>query len=139
MYYLYVDGASRGNPGPSAIGVVIEAEYGYVIDMWGDYIGIATNNVAEYMALIRGMEKLLELKIREVKIFSDSELLVKQLNGEYRVKDKKLRKLFVRVKELEKEFNTILYQHIPRDRNTRADSLANMALNIEGRYPPILS
>ena len=139
MYYLYVDGASRGNPGPSAIGVVIEAEYGYVIDMWGDYIGIATNNVAEYTALIRGLKKILDLKIREVKIFSDSELLVKQLNGDYRVKDKKLKKLFEEVKELEKKFNRILYQHIPRERNTRADSLANMALNIKGRYPPILS
>ena len=139
MYYLYVDGASRGNPGPSAIGVVIEEEYGYVIDMWGDYIGVATNNVAEYTALIRGLKKILDLKIREVKIFSDSELLVKQLNGDYRVKDKKLKKLFEEVKELEKKFNRILYQHIPREKNTRADSLANMALNIKDRYPPILS
>lgn len=138
MYHLFVDGASRGNPGPSAIGVVIEEEYGYVVDMWGEYIGIATNNVAEYTALIRGMEKLVQLEIKEVKIFSDSELLVKQLNDEYQVKDEKLKKLFKSVKELEKKFNRVFYQHIPREKNTRADSLANMALDIQARYPPIL-
>ncbi len=138
MYYLFVDGASRGNPGPSAVGIVIETDQGYVIDMWGEYIGVATNNVAEYMALIKGLERLLELDVKESKIFSDSELLIKQLKGEYRVRDEKLKQLFKKVKDIERKFDNVFYNHIPREKNIRADSLANMALDTKSRYPPIL-
>lgn len=136
MHYLYVDGASRGNPGPSAIGIVIETDYGAVIDMWGEYIGEATNNIAEYTALLRGMRRLLELGIGEIIVFSDSELLIKQLKGIYRVRDEKLKKIYFMIKSLENRFEKITYVHIERNKNFRADSLANKALDIRGRYPP---
>ena len=135
---IYTDGGARGNPGPAGIGVQVLDEKNEVLGELPEYIGEATNNVAEYTALIKGMERLLELKIREVKVFSDSQLVIKQLNGEYHVKDRKLRELFKKVKELEAYFSNISYYHIPRERNSRADSLANMALDIKGRYPPIL-
>ena len=90
---LSTDGGARGNPGPAAYGYVLEAEDGTVLDARGEKIGVATNNVAEYRALIAGLEKALELAVPEVEVVSDSELLVKQMTGEYRVKNEALKEL----------------------------------------------
>lgn len=136
MYRLYIDGASKGNPGPAAIGIVIETEAGSVIDLWGEYIGISTNNVAEYTALIYGLERAKELSIKNMVVFSDSKLLVNQLNSTFRVTSEKILPLYNRVKQLETNFITINYVHIPREKNSRADSLASKALSIRGKYPP---
>lgn len=138
VYLIYIDGTCKGNPGPAAYAVVVQDEVGTVIDMWGDYIGFATNNVAEYTALIKGLERALELGVREVIVCSDSQLLVRQLNGEYKVKSANLTPLYDKAKALERMFVSVQYRHIPREQNARADSLANEALRIRARYPPIL-
>ncbi len=138
MIFLYIDGASRGNPGPAAIGIVIETEYGAVIDMWGEYIGEATNNVAEYTALIRGLERLIALGFKEVIVRSDSQLLINQMTSVYRVKSSKIIPLYSKAKFLLENFSIAVFEYINRDRNKRADSLANKALDIRERYPPRL-
>ena len=92
---LFTDGGSRGNPGPAAYGFVLEAEDGTVLDARGEAIGIATNNVAEYSALVAGLERAVEAGVDELEVVSDSELLVKQMRGEYRVKNKALQDLFL--------------------------------------------
>lgn len=138
MIIMYIDGASRGNPGPAAIGVVIETDYGAVIDMWGEFIGVATNNVAEYMALIKGLKRLIELSIKEAIVRSDSQLLINQLNGRYRVKSKNILPLYLEAISLCRDLTCIEFEYISREENLRADSLANKALDIRGRYPPIL-
>lgn len=126
---IYIDGASRGNPGPAGIGVVMESEDGSLI--WEDYcyIGKATNNVAEYRALLFALEKVIELGYARVQIYTDSELLVKQLNGEYRVKSPRIRTLFKRVLELRQTIDGLRIQHMDRKRNRRADFLANRAID----------
>lgn len=122
---LYCDGASRGNPGDAGIGCVI------IIDSKkieiSEYIGKTTNNVAEYKALIRGLEEVLKLKAQEVDIFSDSELLVMQINGVYKVRNKKLLPLYSQVKELLSKFKGYQIFHIYRDENFNADKLAKEA------------
>ena len=92
---LFTDGGSRGNPGPAAYGFVLEAEDGTVLDARGEAIGVATNNVAEYSALVAGLERAAELGIEELEVVSDSELLVKQMRGEYKVKNQTLQELFL--------------------------------------------
>lgn len=122
---LYCDGASRGNPGDAGIGCVI------IIDSKkieiSEYIGKTTNNVAEYKALIKGLEEVLKLKAQEVDIFSDSELLVMQINGVYKVRNKKLLPLYSQVKELLSKFKGYQIFHIYRDENFNADKLAKEA------------
>jgi len=122
---LYTDGASRGNPGPSGIGMAILLPDGTELTAWGESIGEATNNVAEYRAVIAGLEKALELGAQQVRLFCDSELLVRQVLGVYRVKSPDLKPLHGRVIELLERFKGWHARHIPRGMNARTDALAS--------------
>ncbi|TMM00320.1 MAG: ribonuclease HI family protein [Actinobacteria bacterium] len=126
---LSTDGGARGNPGPAAYGYVLEAEDGTVLDARGETIGVATNNVAEYRALIAGLEKAVELGIDELEVVSDSELLVKQMQGEYRVKNEALRELNDDANFLEKKLGRVRYTAVRREHNELADKLVNEALD----------
>ncbi|MEK7557984.1 MAG: ribonuclease HI family protein [Patescibacteria group bacterium] len=126
---IYTDGGARGNPGPSGIGVVIFDEKGDIIDEISKYIGNATNNQAEYKALIAGLVKAKELGGQEIEVFLDSELVVKQLNREYRVKDQHLALLFVEAYNISISFKKIVFKHISREKNKHADKLVNLALD----------
>jgi ribonuclease HI len=126
---LSTDGGARGNPGPAAYGYVLEAEDGTVLDARGETIGIATNNVAEYRALIAGLEKAVELGVDELEAVSDSELLVKQMQGEYRVKNEALRELNDEANFLERKLGRVRYKAVRREHNELADKLVNEALD----------
>jgi len=126
---LFTDGGARGNPGPAAYGYVLEAEDGTVLAAHGERIGVATNNVAEYRALIAGLEKAVELAVPEVEVVSDSELLVKQMNGEYRVKNAALQDLSIQASRLAREVGKVSYTAIRREHNKLADQLVNEALD----------
>ncbi len=126
---LSTDGGARGNPGPAAYGYVLETEDGTVLDARGERIGVATNNVAEYSALIAGLEKALELGVGEVEVVSDSELMVKQMRGEYRVKNDALRELFLEASRLARRLENVSYTAVRREHNTLADRLVNDALD----------
>ena len=126
---LFTDGGARGNPGPAAFGYVLEAEDGTVLAAEGKAIGVATNNVAEYSALIAGLERALELHVPEVEVVSDSELLVKQMRGEYRVKNEALRELSLRAARLAREIGNVSYTAVRREHNELADRLVNEALD----------
>jgi len=126
---LSTDGGARGNPGPAAYGYVLEAEDGTVLDARGETIGVATNNVAEYRALIAGLEKAVELGIDELEVVSDSELLVKQMQGEYRVKNEVLRELNDEANFLERKLGRVRYKAVRREHNELADKLVNEALD----------
>jgi ribonuclease HI len=126
---LFTDGGARGNPGPAAYGYVLEAEDGTVLFAHGERIGVATNNVAEYRALVAGLEKAVELSVPEVEVVSDSELLVKQMTGEYRVKNAALRDLSVQAARLAREIGTVSYTAVRREHNELADRLVNEALD----------
>lgn len=121
---LHCDGASRGNPGPAGIGMVLTTPEGEEVLAWGAAIGRATSNVAEYRAAIEGLKKALELKVRRVRLLSDSELLVRQLEGAYKVKSPKLKPLHAEVMDLLGQFDAWEARHIARDQNLRADALA---------------
>lgn len=123
------DGGSRGNPGPSALGVSIVDPNGSELAAFGEYIGETTNNVAEYSAVIRGLERAKELGAAAVEVRSDSMLLVQQLNGRYKVKAAHLKGLHDKVKELASAFDTVTYVHVYREQNVRADQLVNIALD----------
>lgn len=131
---IYIDGSVQGNPGPGAIGVVILNGDGQVMEAWGEAIGEVTNNQAEYRALLAALEKARRLGAAEVTIRSDSQLLVRQFSGEYRVKDAKLRPLHERARALAGRFQSFQLEHIPREENRAADRLANRArrVNSEG-------
>jgi ribonuclease HI len=126
---LSTDGGARGNPGPAAYGYVLEAEDGTVLDARGETIGVATNNVAEYRALIAGLAKAVELGIEELEVVSDSELLVKQMQGEYRVKNEALRELNDEANSLERKLGRVRYKAVRREDNELADKLVNDALD----------
>ena len=126
---LFTDGGSRGNPGPAAYGFVLEAEDGAVLAARGETIGIATNNVAEYSGLVAGLEAAVELDVTEVEVVSDSELLVKQMRGEYKIKNDALRVLSLEATRLGRRLDSVEYTHVRRERNTRADGLVNDALD----------
>jgi ribonuclease HI len=126
---LYTDGGARGNPGPAAFAYVLEAEDGTVLASHGEKIGVATNNVAEYRALVAGLEKAVELAVPEVEVVSDSELLVKQMRGEYRVKNEALRDLSRQAARLAGKLTKVEYRHILREHNELADRLVNEALD----------
>ncbi len=123
---LFSDGASSGNPGPAGIGVVI-TDGKEEIEI-SKPIGIATNNIAEYRALIAGLKKALELRAEAVEIYADSELLVRQIKGLYKVRDKELLRLWKKTKDLLGHFKSYSITHIPREENRRADRLARQAL-----------
>jgi len=126
---LSTDGGARGNPGPAAYGYVLETEDGHVLDARGETIGIATNNVAEYRALIAGLAKAVELGIDEVDVVSDSELLVKQMRGEYKVKNAALRELSIEAAGLARRLGRVSYTAVRREHNELADQLVNEALD----------
>jgi ribonuclease HI len=126
---LSTDGGARGNPGPAAYGYVLETEDGTVLAAQGETIGVATNNVAEYSALIAGLEKALELGVGEVEVVSDSELMVKQMRGEYRVKNEALRGLFLEASRLARQVGNVSYTAVRREHNKLADQLVNDALD----------
>jgi ribonuclease H / adenosylcobalamin/alpha-ribazole phosphatase len=126
---LFTDGGARGNPGPAAYGYVLEAEDGTVLDARGEAIGVATNNVAEYRALVAGLEKAAELGLRDVEVVSDSELLVKQMRGEYKIKNEALRELADEAERLEDRLGRVTYTAVRREHNELADRLVNEALD----------
>lgn len=124
-----IDGASRGNPGPAGIGVLIQDENGETLKEVSEYLGDGiTNNQAEYSALIRALEACKGVEADEVNIISDSQLLVRQMSGQYEVNSENLRGLYNRARDLESGFRRVTYQHVARKENTAADKLANLAL-----------
>lgn len=123
---LYCDGASRGNPGEAGIGCVIWLNSDKVIKI-SEYVGKTTNNVAEYKALIRGLEEVQNLGVEEIEIFSDSELLVRQISGIYKVKNKNLIELYGKAKELLSKLKSYKITHVNREKNSIADKLAKEA------------
>jgi ribonuclease HI len=126
---LFTDGGSRGNPGPAAYAFVLEAEDGTVLDARGEAIGVATNNVAEYAALVAGLERAVEAGVDELEVVSDSELLVKQMRGEYRVKNRALLDLFLDASRHARRIHRVTYTAVRREHNELADSLVNEALD----------
>ena len=131
-----IDGGSRGNPGPAAYGVVIRDGRGEIVAKLKKYIGRMTNNVAEYYGLIAAMDYAQSHGIRALRIESDSELLVKQMRGQYKVKSEDLRPLFERAQKMSKAFDSFRIEHVYREQNREADALANEALDeTEGKAP----
>ncbi len=129
---VYTDGAARGNPGPAGAGVHIEDEHGTHVAEAGEFLGKTTNNVAEYRALLLGLARARELGASEVEIRADSELVIRQMTGEYRVRNAGLLDLYRQAQELERAFRRVEYVHIARAENCRADRLANQAIDLEG-------
>jgi len=129
---LSTDGGSRGNPGPAAAAYVLETEDGTVLHAHGEAIGVATNNVAEYRALVDGLRQAVELKVDELEVISDSELLVKQMRGEYRVKNKALIELSLEAAKLAHQIPSVRYTAVRREHNELADRLVNEALDSTG-------
>jgi ribonuclease HI len=127
--WLWTDGGARGNPGPAAYAYVLEADDGTVLDARGEAIGVATNNVAEYSALVAGLRRAGELGVTELELRSDSELLVKQMRGEYRVKNKTLQELFLAASRAARDIGRVTYTHVRREHNELADRLVNEALD----------
>jgi ribonuclease HI len=127
--HIYTDGGSRGNPGPAASGAVIKSPSGKTLAEVNQYLGHTTNNQAEYIAIIIGLEKARNLGATQVSLFMDSELATKQLKGEYRVKDPDIAKRFLDVKNLIHQFKRVTFTHIRREKNTEADALVNKCLD----------
>ena len=134
MIVAYIDGGARGNPGPAGYGVRIEDEMGGLITEFSGFLGSATNNVAEYNGLLAALRYAREHGHRKLRIKSDSELLVKQMRGEYRVKNAGLQPLFQQARTLAEDFDRIVYEHVRREQNKDADRLANVAMD-EGAKP----
>ena len=128
-YILYTDGASRGNPGPSGAGAFITTSSGEIVAEIAEYIGETTNNVAEYRALLAGLEKLVTLGAQEVEIRADSELMVRQIQGRYRVKHPNLQPLYQEALGLLKKIGRYSVHHVLREKNKDADRLANLAID----------
>ena len=128
---LSTDGGSRGNPGPAAFGYVLETDDGTVLAAHGETIGKATNNVAEYRGLLAGLEKALELAVDELEVVSDSELLVKQMRGEYKVKNEALQELSEEARRLARRLRSVAYTAVRREHNDLADRLVNEALDAQ--------
>ena len=126
---LSTDGGARGNPGPAAYGYVLETDDGTVLAAHGETIGVATNNVAEYRALVAGLEKALELGVDDVEVVSDSELVVRQMRGEYKVKNQALRELSEHAAHLARRMRSVSYTAVRREHNELADRLVNEALD----------
>jgi ribonuclease HI len=133
---VYCDGASRGNPGPAAFGIVITTPDGRELLAEGRAVGTATSNQAEYLALERALQLATQFQPRRVEVRLDSELLVRQMNGQYRVRSPHLAPLHARVQELVRRMPDVRFVHVPRGRNARADELANAALDQAARRQP---
>jgi ribonuclease HI len=132
VFTIHIDGAARGNPGPAAFAYII-ARDGHPLVEEAGCLGSITNNVAEYTALVRALERAVELGGKRLTIKSDSELLVKQMNGEYRVKNEQLRELYDEANQLRRQFATVTIMHVPRAENSHADRLCNEVLDGERR------
>lgn len=134
---IYTDGGSRGNPGPAAFGVVLK--YNGEKKEYGEFMGVATNNQAEYQGVVFGLRKVKQLIGKEragetqVEVRSDSELLVKQLNGEYKVLDEHIQKLWMEIWNLKLDFKEVIFKHIFREDNSEADRMVNVTLDQEER------
>ncbi len=126
---IFTDGAARGNPGPAAIGVVIKDEKGNTVAAISRCLGNTTNNQAEYRGIIAALEKAVSLGARQVMVYSDSELMVKQINGQYRIKNAALQPLHAEVVKLTGRLENFKISHIRREQNKEADALANKALD----------
>lgn len=126
---IYLDGGARGNPGPAGTGYLIFDEEDHLLAKEGRYIGFATNNVAEYTALVEALDRAREFGAQEIAIRSDSELVVRQLNRSYKVRDKKLKPLHERVRILLYPYSKVEIQHVPREENREADELVNQAID----------
>jgi len=125
---IFTDGASLDNPGPAAIGATIKDEQGRLITSISQPIGQTTNNQAEYRAIIAALENAIRLGANQVDMHSDSELVVRQINGQYRVRKASLKPVYQKVKQLQSQFESFTITHVPRQQNKEADRLANMAL-----------
>ena len=132
---LFADGGSRGNPGPAASAAVLLSPHGDLLEEIGAYLGVATNNVAEWTALVLGLEAAAKRGIRRLAVRLDSELVVKQLNGEYRVKHAGLQPLYAQARRLLREFAEVEIRHVPRKENKLADGLVNRLLDQEAPAP----
>ncbi len=136
----YIDGGSRGNPGPAAAGFTLTDSAGSHLQAKALFIGRATNNVAEYTALVKALEAAKRIGAEQLTVFSDSELLVRQINGQYKVKSEQIRPLFQQALDLLGQFNSWKVRHVTRDKNKEADKLVNQALNqgrdVEGQVSP---
>ena len=130
---IYTDGGSRGNPGPSALGVVVADEKGAVLKEYSHYLGEATNNQAEYEAVIFALQKAKQLKIKELELRIDSELIGKQLLGKYKIKDPDLQPLFIKAWNLRLDYNKVDIKIIPREQNKKADKLVNRELDSKSK------
>ncbi|PJZ44005.1 ribonuclease HI family protein [Leptospira brenneri] len=130
--FIYCDGSSRGNPGPAAIGVSFQNNDGIEFFFLSEKIGNATNNVAEWQALYRGMEEAIKQNLQKIRFRLDSELVVKQMKGEYKVKNKDLLVFKNKCESLKTSFQNFEIQYIPREQNSRADQLANLAQDAKG-------
>ncbi len=136
-FIIYTDGGSRGNPGPAAIGFVIQDSAGRTLKEHGEAIGETTNNVAEYKALVAALKKLKALigstkaEAMTIEVRADSELLMKQLKGEYKIKEETLIPLFIEIWNVKQDFKNINFVHIPREKNKMADHMVNVALDGE--------
>ena len=126
---LWTDGGARGNPGPAEYAYVLEAADGTVLAAHGEAIGVATNNVAEYSALVAGLRRAAELGVTALELRSDSELMVKQMRGEYRVKNRDLQELFLDASRAARAIGDVTYTHVRREHNELADRLVNEALD----------
>lgn len=126
---VYVDGASRGNPGPAAVGVVFQDADGKTFKTISKCLGVATNNTAEYCALILALQEAVMRGIRELEVYTDSELVAKQFSGEYKIKEPSIKVLFGLVSHLKQGFGKLTVSHVPRENNKAADQEANRALD----------
>jgi ribonuclease HI len=136
-FVVNTDGGARNNPGPAGIGAVFKnPSTGKIAYKIKKFIGNTTNNCAEYVAVLESLKLAKQLKAKRIKIRSDSELLVRQMQGRYQVKDEKLKMLHTRVKNISKEFELISYEHVRREENKEADSLVNQAINEKLKINP---
>jgi ribonuclease HI len=126
---VYSDGAARGNPGPAGAGAVLVDESGDVVAELGRFLGNQTNNVAEYEGLLLGLDRALELGATDLEVLADSQLVIRQLSGIYRVRNEGLRPLFERAKSLLARFRRVELRHIPREMNAAADEMSNRAID----------
>lgn len=133
QYRCFCDGGSRGNPGPAGIGAVVYDHDGTVVREVSEYVGETTNNQAEYRAVLACVQALVELGATHADFFLDSQLIVRQMNGEYRVKNEGIKPLYAQIVDLLTSFDRVRFQHVPREKNKYADALANKAMDQQQR------
>lgn len=139
ILFLNIDGAARGNPGPAGYGIAVSNEDGEILHEAYGYLGEQTNNIAEYCALIAALELASYKKWQDIRIRSDSQLMVRQLNGEYKVKNPRLKELFSTARRFIRTFNSFSIEHVRRENNKEADSLANQAVDSQESSPHFIN